>query len=86
MNFTLIHGTIATATEAPAPRSGRTVSGYGSKIPMPYMVTLADDPAGTRPRRVYCMVYSNSGSLYVVRRGQDVFLSDTELAAALGRP
>lgn len=57
-----------------APMYGRTVSGYGGKIPTRYRL----DYAG-RTRRVYAMQYGNSGSLYVIVNGADVFLDvDTE--------
>ena len=56
------------------PNYGRNADGYGSKIPTRYMVKYAG-----RWRRVYVMVYSNSGSAYVVVGGQDLFLdTDTE--------
>lgn len=38
-----------------------TASGYGVKIPTGYMVKFAN-----RWRRVYCRVFSNSGTLYIV--------------------
>lgn len=57
-----------------APSYGRTVSGYGGKIPTRYRLRYAG-----RVRRVYVMVYGNSGSAYVVVNGSDLFLdSDTE--------
>lgn len=37
-----------------------TASGYGRRIPTPYMVKI-----GKRWRRVYCCIYSNSGTCYV---------------------
>ena len=42
-----------------------TASGYGSKIPTQYMVRTS----GNRWRRVYCRIYSNIGTLYVVEKG-----------------
>lgn len=39
-----------------------TASGYGRRIPTPYMVRL---PGSPRWRRVYCAIYSNSGTCYV---------------------
>ena len=38
-----------------------TASGYGARIPTEYMVQAAK-----RWRRVYCRVFSNSGSLYIL--------------------
>jgi len=42
-----------------------TRSGYGAKIPTPYMVSL-----GGRYRRVYSTVYSNVGTLWIMVNGQ----------------
>lgn len=39
-----------------------TASGYGSRIPTRYMVKV-----GSRWRRVYCCIYSNSGTLFIGR-------------------
>jgi len=39
-----------------------TATGYGNRIPTPYMVQL---PGSPRWRRVYCCIYSNSGTCYV---------------------
>lgn len=46
--------------ECKAPRSGKTLSGYGKKIPTDYMVYF-----GKRWRRVYCCIFSNLGTLYI---------------------
>jgi hypothetical protein len=40
-----------------------TRSGYGRKIPTSYMVKL---PGGKRWRRVYCCIFSNIGTCYVL--------------------
>lgn len=51
-------------------------SGYGRKIPTRYMLKL-----GNRWHRVYMMQYSNSGSAYVILKGEERFLhSDVEHA------
>jgi hypothetical protein len=42
------------------PRSGRTQSGYGVAIPTGYMIKFND-----KWRRVYCCIFSNSGTLYI---------------------
>jgi hypothetical protein len=56
------------------PTYGRTVSGYGRKIPSRYMVRYL----GVW-RRVYFMQYANAGSAYVIVKGREVFLdTDTE--------
>lgn len=49
-----------------------TASGYGGKIPTPWQVQL---PGSTRWYRVYCMIYSNSGTCYIVHKGERVFVS-----------
>jgi mRNA-degrading endonuclease HigB of HigAB toxin-antitoxin module len=41
-----------------------TASGYGSKIPTRWMVTV-----NGRKYRVYCSVYSNIGTCYIKRKG-----------------
>lgn len=57
--------------EAPMPHHkaglSYTRSGYGEKIPTVYMVKY--DGVW---RRVYCAVFSNSGTTYVKVRGEDV--------------
>jgi len=46
----------------PHHKAGRsyTPSGYGRKIPTPYMIKF-----NNRWQRVYCCIFSNSGSLYI---------------------
>ena len=48
-----------------------TASGYGQKIPTSRMVKLPND---NRWRRVYCCIYSNIGTCYVVRKGKRVVI------------
>jgi hypothetical protein len=48
----------------PAPRKGQTVTGYGSAMPLPYMVKLHD-----KWRRVYCANYGNAGTAYIGKPG-----------------
>jgi hypothetical protein len=55
------------ATDAYAPISPSS-SGYGKKIPTRYRVRCDDN----RWRRVYCMIYSNSGTLWINKDGQKV--------------
>lgn len=43
-----------------APPTARTVSGYGSKLPTPYRVHLAN-----RWHRVYARCYSNAATHYI---------------------
>jgi len=47
----------------------RSASGYGSKIPTPYMVKF-----GKRNYRVYAICWANVASLYVLISGQRYFL------------
>lgn len=44
-----------------------TASGYGSKIPTRFMVKFYG-----RWHRVYCRVFSNVGSLYIVSQGDEI--------------
>lgn len=48
-----------------------TASGYGAKIPTGRMVKCSDG----RTRRVYCITYSNSGSLYIIIGRKRVYVS-----------
>ena len=61
--------TAAKLTEPP--RYGRDVYGYGRKIPTGYMVRLDDN----RWRRIYCICYSNIGTLYVVVNGEPQYIA-----------
>jgi len=54
-------------TEAPRNRS---VSGYGKKIPTSWLLQLD----GERWHRVYVVCYSNSGSAYVLIKGEAHYL------------
>lgn len=58
-----------------------SATGYGSKIPTGYAAFLDG-----KWRRVYCISYSNSGSLYVNFKGGRVFLSITNTMADYGLP
>lgn len=51
------------------PLSGHTASGYGGRIPTQYMLKYLG-----RWRRVYSMVYGNSGSPYIQVGGQPAHL------------
>ena len=48
-----------------------TTSGYGSKIPSPYMVKKEN-----RWYRIYIVVWSNSGSAYIISKGKRLFLEN----------
>lgn len=54
------------------PTYGQTVSGYGPKIPTSAMVRYDG-----RWHRVYVMVYSNSGTAYIVKGGKNLILDTT---------
>jgi len=62
----IAHRWVALKRNAPPNRS---VTGYGLKIPSPCMIQI-----GNRARRVYTMIFSNSGSSYIVIGGERVFL------------
>lgn len=48
-----------------------TVSGYGIKIPTPYKVLHKN-----RWKRVYCRIFSNIGSLYIMCRSRKIFITE----------
>ena len=48
-----------------------TASGYGKKIPTVYMVKH-----NSILKRVYCCIFSNVGSLYIISKGHDIFLTE----------
>ena len=67
----------AVTTDCPINRSA---TGYGSKIPTQYKIQLAGCKLW---RRVYCICYSNSGTLYCLVKGQRLFLRDYQIEMAL---
>ena len=54
---------------------GQQADGYGRKISTDWMVRCDD---GMRLFRVYCICFSNSGSLYIKRGGDAYYLRDLE--------
>lgn len=85
---TLTYGTVRDAVaDAPTPGAGLfyTRTGYGPKVPTRYRVRLSTDSPTGRLRRVYAMSYGNAASLYVIVKGEDVFLDEAELRAVLDR-
>lgn len=54
----------ADARETERPRSGETVTGYGSKLPTHYMVKH-----NGKWRRVYAACYGNAASFYIGKPG-----------------
>lgn len=61
---------------------GQSASGYGGKIPTDYMIHFDGDPAN-RWYRVYTMIYSNSGTCYVKRKGEMLIVKGYELEEQL---
>lgn len=47
-----------------------TTTGYGSRIPTRYMVKYKN-----KWRRVYCMQYSNCGTLYIGKRQDNLIIN-----------
>jgi hypothetical protein len=54
-----------------AGRKGLTVSGYGKRLPMHYMVRI-----GQRLYRMRCICFSNAGTPWVRVRGEQFIFSD----------
>lgn len=48
-----------------------TATGYGAKIPTQYMVKH-----NNRLKRVYCRIFSNCGSLYIINKGQCIAIDE----------
>lgn len=48
-----------------------TASGYGSKIPTKYKVQY-----NKRWHRVYCMIYSNAGTYYIISKGEKIIVDN----------
>lgn len=68
------HSLVTDSKVTEIPRSGQTVSGYGRKIPTRYMIRYSG-----RWHRVYAMSYGNAASVYIVSKGETLFLdTDTE--------
>lgn len=51
----------------PAPLSGQTATGYGDRIPCGF---LARVETGGKFYRVYCRIFSNIGTCYIVKNGK----------------
>ena len=66
----------AVRAERNPPTYGRPVIGYASKLPSRYWVQLDNE---TRWRRVYVLAYGNAGTPFVVVKGADVFLRESDL-------
>jgi hypothetical protein len=59
--------TILETQNKPAPLSGRTQSGYGNKIPCGFLARIDNTD---RFYRVYCRIFSNIGTCYIIRAGK----------------
>jgi hypothetical protein len=64
--------TFTDCRETERPRSGQTVSGYGNKLPTPYMVQFAG-----RWRRVYAACFGNAATLYIGKPGEWIATVET---------
>src|ERR1035438_6527241 len=64
---------VTAAKQTAMPMYQQTASGYGSKLRTSYMIQL-----DARPRwyRIYCICYSNAGSIYAVVKGARLFIRD----------
>lgn len=70
---------LESAKRTELPKTRQTATGYGSMIPTQYMVRVCGTPR--RWQRIYCMIFSNSGSLYIIRHGRRCFLDAGAMAA-----
>ncbi len=72
------HSLVVATQITQSPTYGRTMSGYGGRIPTDRMIQYRT-MTGNRWHRVFAMVYGNSGSLYIRSGGRVLFLdTDTE--------
>lgn len=56
-----------------------SVTGYGPKVPGPWMIRYVGDDGRQRWHRVYFMAYGNAGSAYIIVGGRNHHLdTDTE--------
>jgi len=73
---------VGARVDATAPAYGRGAGGYGRKIPTRYRLTLTDG----RERRIYSGVLGNGAVLYIVRGGEDTYITgDVERVLELMR-
>jgi len=56
------------------PTSGRTVTGYGGRLPTSYRVRYVGPDGRARWHRVRAMCYGNAASVYIVSAGAVLFL------------
>lgn len=48
-----------------------TASGYGAKIPTPFMLII-----GKVSYRIYCRIFSNVGTTYIISKGEKYIVRD----------
>lgn len=60
----------------------RSRTGYGGKIPMQYKIKLSNN----KTYRMYCMIYSNSGTCYIVKNGVQYLTSRVEYSDKFQNP
>ena len=58
------------------PMATPTATGYGSKIPTQHLVKIEGN---NRLKRVFCRIYGNRGTLYVIDHGQEVLINELDL-------
>jgi hypothetical protein len=52
-----------------------TASGYGKKIPTSYQIQVEG-----RWHRIYCCIFSNSGTLWIAKGGKEYIVSTSEFS------
>lgn len=62
------------ARQITEPPRNRSRSGYGSKLPTPYLLQVAK-----RWHRVYAICWSNASTLYIRKGGQNVYIATGDL-------
>ena len=58
------------------PMAMPTATGYGNKIPTRHLVKIEGN---NHYKRVFCRIYSNCGTLYVIDHGQEVLINELDL-------
>jgi len=76
-NFTTVIKEVKRGMFGIAP--GQGMNGYGSKISTDYMIRFKDDKY-KRLYRVYCCVFSNNGSLYIIKKGEKLSIREQDLS------
>lgn len=69
MSITYLDPARVTAVRTSEPPANRSQTGYGRKIASPWELQIS-----RRWHRVYTVIYSNSGSLYVIVKKQHLYL------------